>query len=78
MGGRAVSGEVVDGLTTVSPPDLTLWRGRLLVGIVAAIVESVTWRCADTVDAEERDSLRRLVEEVEAHRHRMLSSPHAR
>jgi len=75
----AVSGEVIDGLTdgVASRPDAVA-RAAVLAGIVAEIVESVTWRCADTVDAEERDSLRRLVEEAEAHRHRMLSSPHAR
>ena len=75
----AVSGEVIDGLTdaVASRPDAVA-RAAVLTGIVREIVESVTWRCADTVGAEELDSLRRLVEAAEAHRHCMLSSPSAR
>lgn len=77
----AVSGEVIDGLTdaVASRPDAVA-RAEVLTGIVGEIVESVTWRCADTADASELESLRRLVEAAEAHRHRMVSSrlaPHA-
>lgn len=75
----AVSGEVIDALAdgVTSRPDAEA-RAAVLTGIVAEIVESVAWRCDDTVDAEERNSLRRVVEEAEAHRHRMRSSPRAR
>jgi hypothetical protein len=75
----AVSGEVIDGLTdAVASRTDPVARAAVLTGMLAEIVESVTWRCADTIDVGERDSLRRLVAEAEAHRQRMLSSPHAR
>src|SRR4051794_39769821 len=70
----AVSGEIIDGISDGvalrrHPAD----RAEVVVGIVEEIFEAVACRCADTADAEELRSLRRIVDETQAHYRRMLA-----
>jgi hypothetical protein len=68
----AVSGEIIDGISDgvalrTHPAD----RAEVVVGIVEEIFEAVAGRCADTANTEELRSLRRIVDEAQAHHNRM-------
>ena len=70
----AVSGEVIDAITDgVASRAGAVERADIVSGLVQEVLEAVAWRCAIDVDTEELESLRRIVDEAEAHRDRMSS-----
>ena len=70
----AVLGEVIDAITDgVASRACAVERADMVSGVVQEILEAVAWRCAIDVDTEELESLRRIVDEAEAHRDRMSS-----
>ena len=70
----AVLGELIDAITDgVASRTGAVERADMVSGFVQEILEAVAWRCAIYVDTEELESLRRIVDEAEAHRDRMSS-----
>jgi hypothetical protein len=68
----AVPGEAIDGITDeVAARAGAVARADVVSGVVHEILEAVAWRCAIDVDTDELESLRRIVDEAEAHRDRM-------
>jgi hypothetical protein len=70
----AVPGEAIDGITDeVAARAGAAARADVVRGVVDEILQAVAWRCAIDADTGELESLRRIVDEAEAHRDRMTS-----